>query len=75
MPRKPMEGEKRESRINIILIPSLYKQIVTLADSQGLSLNEYLTRVIEKTVDKNKNVIEQFQAARQAAKEGYSDAD
>lgn len=75
MPRKPMEGEKRESRINIILIPSLYKQIVTLADSQGLSLNEYLTRVIEKTVDKNKTVIEQFQAARQAAKEGYSDAE
>lgn len=75
MPRKPMEGEKRESRINIIVVPSLYKQIVTLADSQGVSLNEYLTLLIEKTVNKNQSVIEQFRAARKAAKEGYSDAE
>ena len=75
MPRKPYEGEKRESRISIIVVPSLYQKMATLADSQGLSVNEFITRLIEKAVEKNASVIEKFQFARQAARESYVDAE
>ena len=75
MPRKPYEGEKRESRISIIVVPSLYQKAATLADSQGLSVNEFITRLIEKAVEKNASVIEKFQFARQAARESYVDAE
>lgn len=75
MPRKPYEGEKRESRISIIVVPSLYQKAATLADSQGLSVNEFITRLLEKAVEKNASVIEKFQFARQAARESYVDAE
>lgn len=75
MPRKPYEGEKRESRISLILLPSLYKKIVSLADSQGLSTNEFVTRLLEKTVEKNQSVIDEFQAARLNAKNSFTDAE
>jgi hypothetical protein len=75
MPRKPIATEKRESRINLLLVPSLYKNIVTLADSQELSINEFITRLLEKTAEKNSAVIEKFQAARDVAKSEYVDAD
>ena len=75
MARKPMIGEKREARISVILIPSLYKNVATLADSQNLSINEFVTRMLEKTVEKNQAVIDKFQTARDSAKSDFVDVD
>ena len=75
MARKPMIGEKREARISVILIPSLYKNVATLADSQNLSINEFVTRMLEKTVEKNQAVIDKFQSARDSAKSDFVDVD
>ena len=75
MPRKPLATEKRESRINLLLTPTLYKNVVALADSQSLTLNEFCTRLLDRTVKKNLSVIEEFQAARTNAKENYVDDD
>ena len=75
MARKPMIGEKREARISVILVPSLYKNVATLADSQNLSINEFVTRMLEKTVEKNQAVIDKFQSARDSAKSDFVDVD
>ena len=75
MARKPMIGEKREARISVILVPSLYKNVATLADSQNLSINEFVTRMLEKTVEKNQAVIDKFQTARDSAKSDFVDVD
>ena len=75
MARKPMIGEKREARISVILVPSLYKNVATLADSQNLSINEFVTRMLEKTVEKNQTVIDKFQSARDSAKSDFVDVD
>lgn len=73
MPRKPYEGEKRESRISLLVVPSLYKDFVTLADSQGLSINELMVRLIQNAVEKNRSVIEKFQEAKNNAKLDFTD--
>ena len=73
MPRKPYEGEKRESRLSLLIVPSLYKDFVTLADSQGLSINELMVRLIQRTVDKNRSVIDKFQEAKNNAKLDFVD--
>ena len=73
MPRKPCEGEKRESRISLLVVPSLYKDFVTLADSQGLSINELMVRLIQSAVEKNRSVIEKFQEAKNNAKLDFVD--
>ena len=75
MPRKPLADEKRESRINLLLTKTLYKNVAALADSQELSLNEFIIRILERTVKKNLSVIDDFQSARTKAKENYVDAD
>ena len=46
MPRKPLADEKRESRINLLLTKTLYKNVAALADSQELSLNEFILRIL-----------------------------
>ena len=75
MPRKPITDEKRESRLNLLLVPSMYQKVVTLADSQGLSANEFILRILAKTVEKNSAVIEKFQSARDAARSEFVEVD
>ena len=75
MARKPYEGEKRESRISLIVVPSLYKGVSTLADSQNLSINEFVTQLLEKTVEKNAELIKKFQSMRDSAKTEFVDID
>ena len=75
MPRKPITDEKRESRLNLLLVPSMYQKVVTLADSQGLSANEFIVRILAKTVEKNAAVIDKFQSARDAARSEFVEVD
>lgn len=75
MTRKPKIYEKKESRISLLVVPSLYRKIALLSDSQGLSMNEFVTALLEKTVQKNATLLEAFESAREAAKKSYVDVD
>lgn len=75
MARKYFEGERRESRVSLIVIPSLYRDVATLADSQGVSINELVVRLLEKTVDKNSELINRFRQARDSARSDFADVD
>lgn len=68
MPRKTTGTEKRDKAIPLTLTPSLSESIKTLAESQGLSRNEFVIRLLEKTVEKNREVIDKFQKAKNDAK-------
>ena len=74
MPRKVETVERRNERISLILTPTLNEKIRTLADSQGLSLNELIILLIEGAVKKNAALIEDFERAKKAAIDSYVDA-
>ena len=73
MPRKPIGAEKRSEKINLVVTPTLNKKIKTLADSQGVSINELIISFMEGAVKKNSAVIEKFEKARRAAIKSYVD--
>lgn len=73
MPRKPIGAEKRSEKINLVVPPTLYNEVKTLADSQGVSLNELIISFMEGAVKKNSSVIEKFEKARRAAIKNYVD--
>lgn len=73
MPRKPIGAEKRSEKINLVVTPTLNNKIKTLADSQGISLNEFIVALLEGAVKKNSAVIEKFEKARRAAIKSYVD--
>ena len=75
MARRNSVMEKRESRISLLVKASTYENIAILADSQNLSLNEFCTRLIEKAINKNAQVIEDFKKARDSAANSFVDVD
>ena len=74
MAQKSLNG-KRESRLTVAVTRELYEQIHLLASSQGLSVSDFLVRDIQKAVDRNKSVIDEFMKAREKAKENFLDVD
>ena len=73
MPRKVEPVERRNERISLVITTTLNEKIRTLADSQGLSLNEFIILLIEGAVKKNAALIEEFEQSRQAAKKRFVD--
>ena len=73
MPRKTKGAEKRSDKINLVVTPTLNNKIKTLADSQGLSLNELIILLMEGAVKKNAALIEEFEQAKKAAIKSYVD--
>lgn len=75
MPRKPYADEKRESRISLLVTKSFSEQINLLANSQGLTTNDFIISQLQKVVTKNANVIEKFRKAQQEAQQNFMDVD
>ena len=73
MPRKAEKAERRNERISLVITPTLNEKIRALADSQGLSLNEFIILLMEGAVKKNAALIEEFEQSRQAAKKRFVD--
>ena len=73
MPRKVEPVERRNERISLVITTTLNEKIRTLADSQGLSLNEFIILLMEGAVKKNAALIEEFEQSRQAAKKRFVD--
>ena len=67
------ENERRSERISLVLTPTLNDKIRALADSQGLSLNDFVIFLIEGAVKKNAALIEEFERLRREAKNQYVD--
>lgn len=57
----------RTERISLALPVASYTGIKTLADIQGLSVNDLLNDVIRRLVEQNAAVISEFEAARDRA--------
>lgn len=75
MPRKAYADEKRESRISLLVTKSFSEQINLLANSQGLTTNDFIIRQLQRVVTKNANVIEKFRKAQQEAQQNFMDVD
>ena len=71
MTRKAEKAERRNERISLVITPTLNEKIRTLADSQGLSLNEFIILLMEGAVKKNAALIEEFERLRREAKNQY----
>ena len=71
MARKPTGEDKRQARISLLFTQTLYDKVVLLADSQGQSVNNFVEGLLEKAVEKNSAVIDEFQSARLKAKQSY----
>jgi hypothetical protein len=48
-------------RVNIALKEQIHTQAKIIAVLKTMTLNDYLTKAIEKSVDKHKNLIEKFE--------------
>lgn len=46
----PMYLEKRTKRVQLILQPSLYDKAKAIADAEGISFNEYCSRILEQAI-------------------------
>ena len=75
MARTRYSEEKRDSRISLLVTKSFYEQVTLLAISQGLTTNDFIIKQLEKTVEKNSAVIENFQTALDTAKSEFVAAD
>ena len=74
MARKSL-NEKRESRISLLVTQNFYERINLLASSQGATVNDFIVKQLDRVINKNSAVIEQFKKARQDAQAQFSDAD
>ena len=75
MARTRYSEEKRDSRISLLVTKSFYEQVTLLAISQGLTTNDFIIKQLEKTVEKNSAVIENFQTALDTAQSEFVAAD
>lgn len=75
MARKKYADEKRESRISLLVTPTLFSQISLLAYSQSQTTNDFIIKYLEKIVAKNAAVIDKFQSALDTAKNDFVDAE
>ena len=75
MARKSYEGEVRSSRVTLLATPKFMEQINLLASSQGLTVSDFIVRNMQKVIDRNASVIEEFVKAREIAKKNFVDAD
>lgn len=50
----PMYVEIKSKRVQLVFQPSIYKRAKAAADKAGLSLNEYLHRLIDENTERKK---------------------
>ena len=62
-PRIKNSFEKRTERVSLILTPDTYQAVATLAQIQGISVNNLIVSVLDGVIEKNATVIEKFNAA------------
>ena len=75
MARNSYDGEVRSSRVTLLATPKFMEQINLLASSQGLTVSDFIVRNMQKVIDRNASVIEEFVKAREIAKQNFVDAD
>lgn len=59
----------KTERVSIALTPPVYNGVLSLAQIQGVSVNELVGELIERVVKQNAAVIADFNAARDKAAE------
>ena len=62
-PRIKNSFEKRTERVSLVLTPDTYQAVATLAQIQGISVNNLIVSVLDGVIEKNATVIEKFNAA------------
>lgn len=45
---RPLPGEKKSRRVQLVIRPGLYQRVKGHAAARGLSVNEYICRVLEQ---------------------------
>ena len=62
-PRIKNSFEKRTERVSLVLTPDTYQAVATLAQIQGISVNNLIVSVLDGVIEKNATVIEKFNTA------------
>ena len=62
-PRIKSSSEKRTERVSLVLTPDTYQAVTTLAQIQGMSLNDLIASILDGVIEKNAIVIEKFNVA------------
>ena len=76
MARKETASEKRTEKVNLVMQPTLARQVKLLALSQNSSLSDFVCGLVERAVQRNSALIERFEKAqKQAMEEFVSDDD
>ena len=62
--RRRLNGsEERTERVSLVLTPDTYQAVATLAQIQGISVNNLIASILDGVIEKNATVIEKFNAA------------
>lgn len=56
-------SETRNERVSLVLTPNAYQAVATLAQIQGISVNNLIASILDGVIEKNVTVIEKFNAA------------
>ena len=75
MARNTYDGEVRSARVTLLATPTFMEQINLLASSQGLTVSDFIVRNMQKVIDRNASVIEEFIKAREIAKKNFVDVE
>ena len=62
-PRVKSSSKKRTERVSLVLTPDTYQAVTTLAQIQGMSLNDLIASILDGVIEKNAIVIEKFNVA------------
>ena len=61
MAKKAYGDENRKKRVSLIVTPSMYKDVTTMAAIRGTTINDFIIGLIEPIIAKNRTTIDKVQ--------------
>ena len=71
-PRNTDRNTIRSERISLAMTPATYDAIACLAQIRGISVNEFVVKILDAIAEKNSKVVADFDAARKKAAEAIT---
>ena len=61
MAKKAYGEESRKKRVSLIVTPSMYNDVTTMAAIRGTTINDFIIGLIEPVIKKNRATIDKVQ--------------
>ena len=75
MAKKAYGDENRKKRVSLIVTPSMYNDVTTMAAIHGTTINDFVIGLIEPVIKKNRATIDKVQGVMTSAQLSLFDAD